>query len=122
MDSKENKPREVEVYIDGTDWRYEVGEASDGNTVYPSLESIQHYTQCWKGCGVVKCKLVFVEEVLPEDTKEMFKDLVPASQLTQDRDVARLQSAEYHLEFMNKRVENIKVRIEELKKKIEEKK
>lgn len=46
-------------YMCGVDWQHELGEASGGNTIYPSIEDLKRHRQCWKQCGIVA---VTVEE------------------------------------------------------------
>lgn len=52
----------VEVYMDGICWEHEVGNASGGNRVFPSVadlkKSVQHDTS---ECGIAKVRIVFVE-------------------------------------------------------------
>jgi hypothetical protein len=58
----------VTVYMCGTDWQWEVGEASDGNKIYPSVDELLEYCKCAAGCGIVECKITFskwVQEPLP---------------------------------------------------------
>jgi hypothetical protein len=55
------KVKSVEVFIDGTDWRYEIGEAAGGNTIYPTLEDARENLPCNKSCGIAKVKVEFLE-------------------------------------------------------------
>lgn len=64
--------KKITVYVDGTDWLWEVGEASDGNKVFPSIEALKEYSKCWKGCGIVKCDLVIKDWVVLPDNEERF--------------------------------------------------
>lgn len=50
--------KKVTVVLDGIDWMYEVGDAADGNTVYPDADCLKKYSHCWEGCGIVECELV----------------------------------------------------------------
>ena len=47
------------LYVDGVDWQHELGEASDGTTFYPDLESLKKHSRCWTQCGVVKVTVTF---------------------------------------------------------------
>jgi len=68
--------KELEVYMDKTDWIYEVGAAADGNRVYPSVVSLKKYNSCHEQCGIVKVKVSYVETVEPGQTlKEELIDL-----------------------------------------------
>ena len=112
------KPREVVVYLDGTDWRYEVGEASDGNKIFPGIKSLQEESPCWKGCGIVRCRLVFEEWVVEENMKEMFEDsskTYSLEELETDMDVVRLESATKRLEWLEKQVARQKNKVIQLK-------
>jgi len=122
--TKVKKPREVEVYIDGTDWQYEVGEAADGNSVYPDVKSLQKYRSCWKGCGVVKCKLVFDSWIIEEDRKEMFKDSTKSyssEEFEKNIDVIRFEGAQKHLGWLKEKIKEQESKIEFIKNKIENK-
>ena len=45
----------MKVYICGISFRYELGEASGGNQVYPSVEDLNKHSKCChSGCGVVE--------------------------------------------------------------------
>ena len=99
---KKVKPREVEVYLDGTDWRYEVGEAADGNKVYPSVDCLKEESKCWNECGIVKCKLVFVETVVPEVSVKDWKFAKIAKEC--DEDKLRLAAAERHLGYLEEKM------------------
>lgn len=52
-------PKTYTMYIDGVDWQYELGEASDGTKLYPSLSCIKKHTKCWDQCGIVEVKVTF---------------------------------------------------------------
>jgi hypothetical protein len=57
------KNKEVEVFMDGVDWQYEIAEAAGGNKVYASVEDLKENQRCWDSCGIVKCKITLVEWV-----------------------------------------------------------
>ena len=46
MFAHENEDGSVIVYMCGTDWECEVGMASGGNTVYPSVEDLKRNSKC----------------------------------------------------------------------------
>ena len=60
--------RQMTLYLCGVDWQHELGEAADGTTFYPNLESLKHYRKCWEECGVIKVKVTFddIEWVEPQ--------------------------------------------------------
>lgn len=75
---------EKTVFIDGTDWQHEVDANMRGTKVYPSLKNMKKFiNHDVEGCGVVRCKLVFDGWVIPQDTKKMMADAIPASEMTQ---------------------------------------
>lgn len=50
-----------------TDWVHEMGHASDGNRVYPSLRALKEHQRCWKQCGVVEVEVRAIKLVVPEN-------------------------------------------------------
>lgn len=54
-------------YMCKTDFDHELGYASGGNVVYPSLEDLKNRRTCWSGCGVVKVNVQYIETVVEED-------------------------------------------------------
>jgi hypothetical protein len=115
--------KKVTVFMDGVDWDYEVGEASDGNRVYPDLESIKKYNKCWEGCGVVECKLVFKKWVVESDWGKMMKTSKGYTQkeLKENRDLIRLEGAERHLKQLEQLVDNQKHKVVSLKANLKKK-
>ena len=61
------KNTKVFGYMCGVDFQHELGEASGGNLVYPSLADLKHHAKCWESCGVVKVSVQLVEWVVPQD-------------------------------------------------------
>jgi len=61
--------KKLTLCLCATDWRYELGEAADGTTFYPSLDALKHYRQCWSECGVIRVDVAFdnAEMVVPEN-------------------------------------------------------
>lgn len=60
-----------EGYMCKTDFDYELGNASGGNVIYPSLADLQKHKRCWKSCGVVRVSVKFEEVIIEEN---MFAD------------------------------------------------
>lgn len=61
---KTAKVRKVRGFMDGTDWSYEIGSASDGNKVYPSVRAIKRECDpCIGECGIVEVEVRFVRWV-----------------------------------------------------------
>lgn len=122
---EKSKPKEITVFVDGVDWQHEIGEASDGNKIYPDIESLKKYSRCWAGCGVVKCKIVFEEWVVEQNFEDMFKNSSQGytlEELKTNGDVLKLESKLKHLEYLENQVKNISRSVEELKNKIEKEK
>lgn len=57
----------VKGYMCATDWECELGMASGGNTIYPSVEDAKEFSKCWEGCGLVEVSVRF-ERVVVEPT------------------------------------------------------
>ena len=111
------KIKKVKVYLDGIDWLYEVGHASDGNTVYPGVNSLKEYNRCWDGCGIVECELVFKKWLHEHDWKRMAGDTVSytAKEIKDNRELLRLESAKKHLEYLEEKVSKQKHKVIALK-------
>ena len=58
---------EKEVYLCSVDFDHEIGEASGGNTVYPSLDNLKELVPCWESCGVIKAIVIFDSLVVKGD-------------------------------------------------------
>lgn len=54
----------VDGYMCAVDWELELGGASDGNRVYPSVEELKEHRKCADHCGIVKVRVLFLEHVL----------------------------------------------------------
>ena len=54
---------EVHGYMCLVDFECELGSASGGNTVYPSIEDCQKRRKCVLGCGIVKVAVRALEIV-----------------------------------------------------------
>lgn len=57
----------AEGFMCKTDWDDEIGYASDGNSVYPSVDALKRARKCTNECGIVKVRVEFVEVVQTED-------------------------------------------------------
>lgn len=113
--------KEVVVFVDGTDWRWEVGHAADGNRIYPDLDCLKAYNKCWEECGVVKCRIEFLEEVVPENW-ELTKQNAVKGEFPETRDekyAYEMNHRHKHLEYLEDLVEKQKIKIENLKNKFE---
>jgi hypothetical protein len=112
------------VYIDATDFKYELEHAAGGNTVYPSLEDLKKNNRCWNECGVVKCKIVLEEWIIKEDWEETLKNAVQCSvdDIKNGEDQLRLEGAKRHLSYLEEKVEQQKNRISYYETKIKENK
>jgi hypothetical protein len=54
-----NEDGSVTGYMCAIDWECELGAASDGNRVYPSVEALKHGHKCWEDCGIVEVRVFF---------------------------------------------------------------
>ena len=60
--SEQELPRAMNARDDGavvgymclTDWECELGAASDGSKVYPSIKALKREHTCWRACGTVE--------------------------------------------------------------------
>ena len=64
------RPKEKVVYVDCTDFWYEMGEAAGGSKVYGSIEEVLKYSPCAKECGVVEVTIKYKKQVLPTEHKQ----------------------------------------------------
>lgn len=55
--------------MDRTDFEYELGAASGGDTVYPSLDDVLAHRKCANECGVVEVEVRF-RKLVKEGTSE----------------------------------------------------
>jgi len=51
------------LYVDMTDWAYDVGHAADGSRFYPSVKAIRKHSSCVHECGIGKVDINFLEVV-----------------------------------------------------------
>lgn len=98
---------ELIVYIDGVDFQHEIGEASGGNKVYPSLKDLKENNKCYESCGVVKAKITLVEWVLPQNIH--LNSRRPHME-------SKIERAKERLAFFEEAIKKTKAEIEELEK------
>lgn len=53
-------------YMCKIDWDWEIGAASGGNTVYPSIDDLKRNHSCWEECGIVEVKVFYNRTVVEE--------------------------------------------------------
>jgi hypothetical protein len=46
-------------YMCRTDWECEMGLASEGNSVFPSVDSLKQHRRCVDDCGIVEVAVSF---------------------------------------------------------------
>jgi hypothetical protein len=63
MDYTKHKPR---GFMCKTDFDWELGEASGGDTIYPSIEELRRKRGCVEGCGIVEVEVSLVRVVQKE--------------------------------------------------------
>lgn len=51
------------LFMDGVDFDDELGHASGGNRVYPSVDDLKKNSKCWQGCGIVEVEVRLVRWV-----------------------------------------------------------
>lgn len=49
--------RVVIGYMDKVDWDWELGAASGGNRVFPSVKDLKNHKPCWQECGIVEVEV-----------------------------------------------------------------
>jgi hypothetical protein len=64
------KKRIVIGYMDKVDWDYELGQALDGNKVFPSIDALKKYKPCVRSCGIVKVEVRLKEVIQDTDFSE----------------------------------------------------
>lgn len=57
-------------YMCLTDWEFEIGNASGGNRVYPSIEDIKRSRKCVAGCGIMEVRVTGIRVVEPAHEEE----------------------------------------------------
>lgn len=119
-----SKNKKVAVFLDGIDWQYEVGCASDGNSVYPDIDCLKKHNRCWDGCGIVECELVFKKWIHEHNWNAMSKSSksYTAKELKENSDILRFESALKHLEYLEDKVSKQKHKVIDLKASLKKKK
>lgn len=68
-----NTDGSVTGFMCATDWECELGAASGGNRIFPSLEDAKENLKCASVCGIVEVRVTFVSQPMrgdwPEDEK-----------------------------------------------------
>lgn len=68
-------------YMDKVDFDYELGEAIDGNKVFPSLEALKKYKPCTRSCGIVKVEVRLKEVIQDTDFSENIRKAIAKKEL-----------------------------------------
>lgn len=58
-------PRVVRGFMCRIDFDHELGYASEGNRVYPSIDALKKRHEMWKECGIVEVEVRLVKIVEP---------------------------------------------------------
>lgn len=58
-DDRDSENPVVTGYMCLTDFEYELGNASDGNKVFPSVDNLRHHMRCANVCGIVEVEVRF---------------------------------------------------------------
>lgn len=65
MDSMNAEPDgSVIGYMCAIDWEYELGAASKGNRIFPSVDALKRNHACWESCGIVEVRVSFGKVVV----------------------------------------------------------
>jgi hypothetical protein len=64
----------VTGYMCKTDWECEMGMASGGNAIYPSIEDLKEHRSCIGQCGIVEVKTFFSKVIQEEDYSDLFNE------------------------------------------------
>jgi hypothetical protein len=59
-DGRPRDDRKIKGFMCAIDWQHELGEASGGNRIYPSLRDLKEYHPMWEECGVVEVEVSLV--------------------------------------------------------------
>lgn len=76
MTRNEKDERVITVYACGVDWQHELGAASGGNTLHPSLADLKKRRECTESCGVVELEVRLSKWVEKQD---LMKGATPIS-------------------------------------------
>lgn len=108
-----------EGYMDASDYYYELGEASGGNVVFPSLDDLLLNFHCAKSCGVVKVQVRKLVEVLPGEGFETTSFTIEEMENGTEKYLAYKREYRKHLEEKKKRLEALVARLGDLIAKLE---
>lgn len=50
-------------YMCAVDFECELGAASGGNTVHPSVEDLKKGHECWESCGIVEVRVTYSKTI-----------------------------------------------------------
>jgi hypothetical protein len=50
-------------FMCATDWQYEIGNAADGNKVFPSVRALKEHMTCWEECGIVEVEVTVIATI-----------------------------------------------------------
>ncbi len=64
----------VTGYMCMVDWDWELGNASGGNKVYPSIEDLKRCHTCWEECGIVEVEVRMTKVIVDEKPIEWNKN------------------------------------------------
>lgn len=67
-----NEDGSVTGYMCLIDWECEIGSASGGNRVFPSIDDLKKSHTCWEGCGIVEVEVRFKRVVVPSRDYDNF--------------------------------------------------
>lgn len=59
----ENEDGTVTGFMCAIDWECEIGAASDGNKIYPSVDALKRAHKMWEHCGIVEVKVSFQQVI-----------------------------------------------------------
>ena len=111
-----NKKEKRVVYIDLTDFRYELEGALGGNSVYSTVEDLKENTLCWDTCGIVKCDIVLKEIVVKENWDQSKFTKYSKEEFKKNPKLQILETRLAHLKFLEDKVKKQKLKIKEIKK------
>ena len=56
-------------YMCTIDFEDELGRASGGNIVYPSIKDLKEHHTCWEECGIVEVEVSFVKTIVEQNLR-----------------------------------------------------
>lgn len=99
------------------DFVHELGEASGGNTIYPTEDQAKKYSPCVTECGLVEVEVKVVREVLPENDRGDRRGVDPWDEKAQEKVwfenlKLKIQQTEDRLEYLKKSLKGLKEKID----------